>query len=328
MGETGPRVLVGLVVPKNLSPFGRRSRVETGDAAASKPGVWARCFGTTLNPAGTWRWRRRDPCRRPCTGGCWAARWPLRRRCSTQQGPSCCWRPATRNRDSEAFVQLLLWLRGRGCLHHVSPGPFDAQASLCQARCRYLQPGWVDFLGRILDVGFVGRWWVLGARMRDCDINDDEFLHLPAHLRAVGPHQLHSEANERLFDEKYKPVVLTDDQSSKDTPACLQDLRQLPTLKRYFGLWECKILKNVLTAVVGINSEHFDTRTGQRVCGDEWVIANLADDQEPERGSCEDLHVLKAGYIRTGFLNHCKPVMNQRLQNAMSNKSLRKNCFK
>ena len=30
--------------------------------------------------------------------------------------------------------------------------------------------------------------------------------------RVVGPHQLHSEANERLFDEKYKPVVLTDDQ--------------------------------------------------------------------------------------------------------------------
>ena len=48
--------------------------------------------------------------------------------------------------------------------------------------------------------------------MRDCDINDDEFLHLQAHLRIVGPHQLHSEANERLFDEKYKPVVLTDDQ--------------------------------------------------------------------------------------------------------------------
>jgi hypothetical protein len=31
-------------------------------------------------------------------------------------------------------------------------------------------------------------------------------------LRIVGPHQLRSEANERLFDEKYKAVVLTDDQ--------------------------------------------------------------------------------------------------------------------
>ena len=41
--------------------------------------------------------------------------------------------PATRNRDSEAFVQRLLWLRGRGCLRHCSlvyEAPFDAQASL------------------------------------------------------------------------------------------------------------------------------------------------------------------------------------------------------
>ena len=94
----------------------------------------------------------------------------------------------------------------------VYEAPFDAQASLYQARCWYLQPRGTNFSDRILDVGFVGRWWVLGARMRDCDINDDEFLHLQAHLRIVRPHQLHLEANERLFDEKYKPVVLTDDQ--------------------------------------------------------------------------------------------------------------------
>ncbi|XP_012889399.1 PREDICTED: uncharacterized protein C19orf52 homolog [Dipodomys ordii] len=128
--------------------------------------------------------------------------------------------PATRNRDAETFVQRLLWLRGRGRLRHVNLGlcalvyeaPFDAQASLYQARCRHLQPRWVDFPGRILDVGFVGRWWILGTRMRDCDVNDDEFLHLPAHLRVVGRNHLHSEANERLFDEKYQAVVLTDDQ--------------------------------------------------------------------------------------------------------------------
>lgn len=128
--------------------------------------------------------------------------------------------PATRNRHSEEFLQRLLWLRGRGRLRHVNLGfcslvyeaPFDAQASLYQARCRYLQPRWVDFPGRVLDVGFVGRWWILENRMHDCDINDDEFLHLPAHLRVVGPHQLHSEANERLFEEKYKPIILTVDQ--------------------------------------------------------------------------------------------------------------------
>lgn len=88
--------------------------------------------------------------------------------------------------------------------------PFDAQVSPHQACCRYLQPCWADFLDRIADVGFVGRWWLPGSQMRDCDLKAHEFLHLPAHVRAVGPHQLYPEANERLFDEeKPKPVVLT-----------------------------------------------------------------------------------------------------------------------
>ena len=88
---------------------------------------------------------------------------------------------AMHNRHSEAFLQSLLWLRGCGRLRHVNLGfcllvyeaPFDAQASLYQARCSYLQPCWVDFLGRILDdVGFVGCWWSLQNRMHDCNIND------------------------------------------------------------------------------------------------------------------------------------------------------------
>ncbi|XP_057396190.1 mitochondrial import inner membrane translocase subunit Tim29 [Balaenoptera ricei] len=221
-----------------LKRFWPRSRGETGDAAAAKPGVWARL--------GAWARALLRDYAEACGDAAAAARArPVR--AAVYVGllggaAACCalapseaafeealldasgtlllLAPATRNRDSEAFVQRLLWLRGRGCLRHVSLGlcslvyeaPFDAQASLYQARCRYLQPRWVDFPDRILDVGFVGRWWVLGARMRDCDINDDEFLHLPARLRVVGPHQLHSEANERLFDEKFKPVVLTDDQ--------------------------------------------------------------------------------------------------------------------
>ncbi|XP_061017182.1 mitochondrial import inner membrane translocase subunit Tim29-like [Dama dama] len=221
-----------------LKRFWSRSRREASDAAAAKPGVWGRL--------GAWARSLLQDYAEACKDAAAAAR-ARPGRAAVYLGllggaAACCslapseaafeealldasgtlllLAPATRNRDSEAFVQRLLWLRGRGCLRHVSLGlcslvyeaPFDAQASLYQARCRYLQPRWTDFPDRILDVGFVGRWWVLGARMRDCAINDHEFLHLPAHLRIVGPHQLHSEANERLFEEKYKPVVLTDDQ--------------------------------------------------------------------------------------------------------------------
>ncbi|XP_007993449.2 mitochondrial import inner membrane translocase subunit Tim29 [Chlorocebus sabaeus] len=221
-----------------LRRFWSRRRAEAGGAAAAKPGVWARL--------GSWaRALLRDyaeACRdaaaeasaRPGRAAVYVGLLGGAAACFTlapsegafeealleASGTLLLLAPATRNRESETFVQRLLWLRGRGRLRHVNLGlcslvyeaPFDAQASLYQARCRYLQPRWTDFPGRVLDVGFVGRWWVLGARMRDCDINDDEFLHLPAHLRVVGPQQLHSETNERLFDEKYKPVVLTDDQ--------------------------------------------------------------------------------------------------------------------
>ncbi|XP_008831768.1 mitochondrial import inner membrane translocase subunit Tim29 [Nannospalax galili] len=212
---------------------------EAGDAAlAAKPGLWARL--------GTWARALLQDYAEACGDAAAAAR-ARPGRASVYLGllggaAACCalapseaafeealldasgslllLAPATRNRQSEAFVQRLLWLRGRSRLRHVNLGlcsllyeaPFDAQASLYQARCRYLQPRWIDFPGRILDVGFVGRWWILAKRMHDCDINDDEFLHLPAHLRVIGPHQLHSDANERLFCEKYKPVVLTDDQ--------------------------------------------------------------------------------------------------------------------
>ncbi|XP_004447788.3 mitochondrial import inner membrane translocase subunit Tim29 [Dasypus novemcinctus] len=222
-----------------LKRFWTRGRgEEAADAAAAKPGVWARL--------GTWARTLLRDYAEACGDAAAAAR-ARPGRAAAYLGllggaAACCalapseaafeealldasgtlllLAPATRNRDSEACVQRLLWLRGRGRLRHLNlvlcslvyEAPCDAQASLYQARCRYLQPRWADFPGRVLDVGFAGRWWALAARMRDCDVNDDEFLHLPAHLRVVRPQQLRSEANERLFDEKYQPVVLTEDQ--------------------------------------------------------------------------------------------------------------------
>ncbi|XP_004716888.1 mitochondrial import inner membrane translocase subunit Tim29 [Echinops telfairi] len=221
-----------------LRRFWSRGRGEAGDAVGARPGVWARL--------GVWSRSLLRDYAEACGDAAASAR-AQPARAAVYAGllggaAACCalapseasfeealldasgtlllLAPVTRNRAAETSVQRLLWLRGRGRLRHLSLGlcslvyeaPVDAQASLYQARCRHLQPRWADFPGRILDVGFVGRWWVLGARMRDCDINDDEFLHLPAHLRVVGPHHLRSETNERLFDEKFQPVVLTDDQ--------------------------------------------------------------------------------------------------------------------
>ncbi|TFJ98345.1 28S ribosomal protein S18b, mitochondrial [Platysternon megacephalum] len=128
--------------------------------------------------------------------------------------------PWIRNGGSEGHVQRLTKLRNQGRLRYQSlvffslvyQAPFDAEAALYQAHCKHLKPRWTDFPTRILDVGFLGRWWVLNSKMKDSDINEEEFKYLPEHLRTISSRNLHSAANEKLFDEKYKPVILTEEQ--------------------------------------------------------------------------------------------------------------------
>ncbi|XP_053147791.1 mitochondrial import inner membrane translocase subunit Tim29 [Hemicordylus capensis] len=128
--------------------------------------------------------------------------------------------PWIRSNSSEEHVQRLMKLKNRGQLRFQSllffslmyEVPFDASADLYQVHCKYLKPRWTEFPKCVLDVGFWGRWWVLHSKMQNSDINDEEFQYLPAHLRVVSFHNLHSETNEKLFNEKYKPVVLTEEQ--------------------------------------------------------------------------------------------------------------------
>ncbi|XP_062979094.1 mitochondrial import inner membrane translocase subunit Tim29 [Elgaria multicarinata webbii] len=127
--------------------------------------------------------------------------------------------PWTRSSSSEGHVQRLLKLRNRGQLRFQSllffslvyEVPFDTGADLYQVHCKYLKPRWIEFPSHVLDVGFWGHWWVLHSKMQNSDINDEEFRNLPEHLRTVSFNNLHSEANEKLFDEKYKPVFLTEE---------------------------------------------------------------------------------------------------------------------
>nr|XP_060614684.1 mitochondrial import inner membrane translocase subunit Tim29-like [Anolis sagrei ordinatus]XP_060619457.1 mitochondrial import inner membrane translocase subunit Tim29 [Anolis sagrei ordinatus] len=129
--------------------------------------------------------------------------------------------PWNRSTTAESHVQRLLKLKNQGQLRFqnllffslIYEVPFDEGADLYQVHCKYLEPRWAEFPGRILDVGFWGRWWVLHSKMQDSDINEEEFRHLPEHLRTISFHNLHSEANEKLFDEKYKPIFLTEEQT-------------------------------------------------------------------------------------------------------------------
>ena len=39
----------------------------------------------------------------------------------------------------------------------------------------YLRPRWVEYLDRIVDVGWLGRWYYMEEAMVDYDINEDEW---------------------------------------------------------------------------------------------------------------------------------------------------------
>lgn len=49
---------------------------------------------------------------------------------------------------------------------------------LFEAQCKYLKIGWLEWRHRVVDVGVLGRWWVLDDRMKDYDINPQEWAHL------------------------------------------------------------------------------------------------------------------------------------------------------
>ncbi|XP_018425024.1 PREDICTED: uncharacterized protein C19orf52 homolog [Nanorana parkeri] len=132
--------------------------------------------------------------------------------------------PWTRNGRSDQHVQRLIELRNEGRLRHINltvfslmyEGTSDPDCDLYTTQCPHLQPRWSEFPSRVLDVGFFGRWWLLQEKMKDFDINEEEFAHLPAHMRAISYDDLHSEKNEGFYLEKFKHVVMLEDTSEED----------------------------------------------------------------------------------------------------------------
>uniref|UniRef100_A0A8U8BUR8 Uncharacterized protein n=1 Tax=Geospiza parvula TaxID=87175 RepID=A0A8U8BUR8_GEOPR len=93
--------------------------------------------------------------------------------------------------------------------------PLGAEAALYRARCPHLRPRPWD-RGAFLDLGLLGRWWLLEAALRDCDINEEEFGQLPEPLRRMEPGMLRSERNERLHRERLRAVVLSEADIGED----------------------------------------------------------------------------------------------------------------
>ncbi|XP_064557629.1 mitochondrial import inner membrane translocase subunit Tim29 [Zonotrichia leucophrys gambelii] len=125
--------------------------------------------------------------------------------------------PGSRSPRAERHVQRLLRLRERhrirvrsfGIVAVAGTDPNGAEPALYRARCPHLRPRPWD-RGALLDLGFLGRWWLLEAALRDCDINEEEFGALPEPLRRLEPGALRSERNERLHRESRAPVLLSE----------------------------------------------------------------------------------------------------------------------
>lgn len=52
---------------------------------------------------------------------------------------------------------------------------YDEDCSSYKAVCSYLKPRYITFYNRIVDVGFLDKWWVLENKMKDYDVNETEF---------------------------------------------------------------------------------------------------------------------------------------------------------
>jgi len=90
---------------------------------------------------------------------------------------------AIRNPAAEQKLKFIHSCYNQGLIRHLSLGVFsfmwlenfDKDCALYPSQCYYLQPGFLDFHTRILDVGFLGRWWKIYNDMKDYDINPSEF---------------------------------------------------------------------------------------------------------------------------------------------------------
>ena len=54
----------------------------------------------------------------------------------------------------------------------------DNYAKVCgvfKSQCEYLKPRYLTFHERIVDIGFLGSWWILENKMKHFDINPSEW---------------------------------------------------------------------------------------------------------------------------------------------------------
>lgn len=89
-----------------------------------------------------------------------------------------------RNPNSEVYLKTLENWYNAGVIRRFSLGFFsimwldnyDKDVGLYKAQCEYLKPSYLTFHERIIDVGFLNRFWNLERKMEDYDMNPNEWI--------------------------------------------------------------------------------------------------------------------------------------------------------
>ncbi|XP_027237089.1 mitochondrial import inner membrane translocase subunit Tim29 [Penaeus vannamei] len=89
-----------------------------------------------------------------------------------------------RNPEVDAHFQYLVDCYNHGLVRRLSIGLFsflwvDNYSKVCgvfKSRCDYLKPRYLTFHERIMDIGFLGQWWVIDKKMEEFDINPNEWI--------------------------------------------------------------------------------------------------------------------------------------------------------
>lgn len=100
-----------------------------------------------------------------------------------------------RNKESEANHDLIGRCFNAGTLRRWNcvlfsvmwQDNYSQDLGVYPSQCKYLKAGYLDFADRIVDVGWLGRWWIMEKKMRDYDVSSEEWDELG---RPVKPAQL------------------------------------------------------------------------------------------------------------------------------------------
>jgi len=79
------------------------------------------------------------------------------------------------NYISRAINANLIRRNNYGLFSLIWVDDFSPELAVYAARCEYIKPTFSDLRARLIDVGFLGRWWISSRKMLEFDVNEDEW---------------------------------------------------------------------------------------------------------------------------------------------------------